>query len=124
MRIFQFLAAACFIVAPAILHAQYTFNKVTLSARISLTTFSASSGNSCWGYVSPSGREYALMGLSNKLAFVEITNPASPVWFASIAHGSSNWADVKVYEDVAYVVTERSESGIQVIDMSNIDGTS
>jgi choice-of-anchor B domain-containing protein len=122
MRIISFLAAGCLLAAPAILHAQYTFNKITLAARISLTTFSSSSGNSCWGYVSPSGREYALMGLSNKVAFVEITDPTNPVWFASINHGSSQWADIKVYQNVAYVVTERSESGIQVIDMSNIDG--
>lgn len=103
--------------------AQFTFSKVRLAEHIDLTTFNANSGNSCWGYVSPSGREYALMGLSNKLAFVEITDPDNPVYFQSIAHGSSTWADVKIYQDVAYLVTERSESGIQVIDMSNIDGT-
>jgi choice-of-anchor B domain-containing protein len=123
MRKFPLIAALCLVAAPAILQAQFTSNKVLLHDRISLTTFSASSGNSCWGYVSPSGREYALMGLSNKIAFVEITDPNNADWFASVAHGSSQWADVKVYQDVAYVVTERSESGIQVIDLSNIDGT-
>lgn len=126
MRIPYFLAAACLLAAPAVLHAQYTFDKVQLLARISLGTsgFNAGSGNDCWGYVSPSGREYAIMGCSNKVAFVEITNPSSPVYFASIPHGSSTWGDITVYQDVAYAVTERAESGIQVIDLSNIDGTS
>ena len=32
-------------------------------------------GNDCWGFVSPSGREYALMGTSSGTAVVEITNP-------------------------------------------------
>src|SRR5688500_4848534 len=121
MRILSFFAAACLLAAPSFLHAQFTSFKVRLADRISLTTFSSNSGNGCWGYVSPSGREYALMGLSNKIAFVEITDPFNADWFASVAHGSSQWADVKVYQDVAYVVTERAESGIQVIDLSNID---
>ncbi|HRI44288.1 MAG TPA: choice-of-anchor B family protein [Fimbriimonadaceae bacterium] len=101
--------------------AQYTSSKVSLYSQINLTTFDASSGNGCWGYVSPSGREYAIMGLSNKAAFVEITNPASPVWVTSVAHSSSQWADIKTYGRYCYVVTEASGSGIQVIDMANID---
>lgn len=100
---------------------QYSSSRVSLYSRISLTTFSASSGNSCWGYVSPSGREYAIMGLNNKAAFVEITNPSSPVWIASVPHSSSQWADIKTYGQFCYVVTEASGSGIQVIDMGDID---
>ena len=36
-------------------------------------------GNDCWDYVSPSGREYALMGLYNEVAVVEVTSPSDPV---------------------------------------------
>lgn len=121
MRKIHLLAAVLLLCAPALLHAQFTFHKVRLASRISLTTFGANRGNGCWGYVSPSGREYALMGLSNKVAFVEITDPNNPVWFDSVGHGSNTWADIKVYQDVAYVVTEGSGSGIQVIDLANID---
>lgn len=99
----------------------FSSDKVALYAHIDLIAFGANSGNDCWGYVSPSGREYALMGVRNKVAFVEITNPATPDWFASIPHSDSLWCDIKVYQDVAYAVTEDSGTGIQVIDMSNID---
>ena len=94
---------------------------VTLYANLTLSSFSANSGNDIWGYVSPSGREYAIVGLNNKAAFVEVTNPASPDYFANVPHTSSTWADIKVYQNVAYVVTEASGTGIQVIDLSNID---
>ncbi|MDQ2986004.1 MAG: choice-of-anchor B family protein [Armatimonadota bacterium] len=120
MRKFLIAAGMVGILAPAAF-AQYTFHKIRLAAQIDLTTFNANSGNSCWGYVSPSGREYALMGLSNKLAAVEITDPNNPVWIDSVSHGSSTWADVKVYQNIAYLVTEREASGIQVIDLSDID---
>jgi choice-of-anchor B domain-containing protein len=101
--------------------AQFPSEKVSLYSQINLGTFGAGSGNDCWGYVSPSGREYALMSVSNKVAFVEITDPVNPDWFASIAHPNSLWGDVKVYLHVAYAVTEQSGTGIQVIDLSNID---
>lgn len=101
--------------------AQFSFSNVTLYKQFTLTQLGASSGNSCWGYVSPSGREYALMGCSNKTAFVEITDPANPVYFTSISHLSGSWSDIKTYGSVAYVGTEESGSGVQVIDLSNID---
>ena len=80
----------------------------------------ASNGNDCWGYTSPSGREYALMGLNNRMSVVEITNPTNPTIIGSISHTGSTWADIKVYEDVAYVCNE-SGGGIDVIDLAQVD---
>lgn len=95
--------------------------KVVLKSHIGLSTFGSGSGNDCWGYVSPSGREYALMGLNNKVAFIEITDPSNPVIIETIPHSSSTWGDIKVYQGFAYAVTETSGTGIQVIDMTDID---
>src|SRR4030067_3335901 len=89
--------------ASALAQAQFPSSNVDLYAQVTLAQFSANSGNDCWGYVSPSGRQYALMGLNNKIAFVEITNPSSPQYFGLVAHTSSTWADVKVYQNFAYV---------------------
>lgn len=94
---------------------------VSLIKQINLSTFGSGSGNDCWGYVSPSGREYALVGLNNKVAVVEITNPASPVIVSTIPHTSSTWGDIKVYGHYAYAVTEASGTGIQVIDLGQVD---
>lgn len=99
----------------------YDSVNVSFLSQIDLTEFSASSGNDIWGYVSPSGREYALVGLSNKLAFVEVTNPQNPVYFAFIPHTSSQWSDIKVYQNHCYSVTEATGTGIQVISLANID---
>ena len=50
---------------------------VELMSWLPLSEFSSNSdnGNDCWGYVSPSGREYALMGTYDGTGVVEITNP-------------------------------------------------
>lgn len=105
----------------AVSQAQFSSSNVTLYKQYTLSQMSASSGNSCWGYVSPSGREYALMGCNNKLFVVEITNPANPSVVGSISHINSTWADIKTYKTACYLGTEASGSGVQVIDLSNID---
>lgn len=94
---------------------------MTLMSWLPLSSFgSHTSGNDCWGYVSPSGREYALMGLSGGTGFVEVTNPGNAQIIATIAGPASTWRDIKVYQHYAYAVSEGG-SGIQVFDLSQID---
>ena len=81
--------------------------------------------NDLWGYVSPSGREYALMGLENGTAFVEVSDPEAPVVVGFVPHVGSCCSDIKVYQQYAYVVNDGNvlagASGLQIIDMTNID---
>ena len=78
------------------------------------------SGNDCWGYVSPSGREYALMGVNSATIFVDVTVPGNATIVETISGPDSLWRDIKTYQNYAYSVSEGG-SGIQVMDMSNID---
>ncbi|MBI5433944.1 MAG: choice-of-anchor B family protein [Planctomycetes bacterium] len=80
----------------------------------------ADNANSCWGYVSPSGREYGIIGLSNGTAFVEITNPGNATVVATITGPTSLWRDVKTYQTYCYAISEGG-GGIQVMDLSQID---
>jgi choice-of-anchor B domain-containing protein len=77
-------------------------------------------GNVVEGYVSASGREYALFGNSNGTHVVEVTHPSDPVIAAFIAGPDSLWRDVRVRGKQAYAVSEGG-SGIQVINLTNID---
>ena len=104
--------------------ASFPSSGILLKSWIPLNNFAGSptSGNDCWGYVSPSGREYAIMGLSNGTAFVEITDPSSPVIAGLITGPNSLWRCMKVYGAYCYAGSEGG-GGVQVIDMTNIDGT-
>lgn len=116
------LLGLCLIASIAsVSNAQYPHDKINLYRHFGLAELEAGGGNSCWGYVSPSGREYAIMGCNNKVAFVEITDPTNCNYFASIPHGAGLWADVKVYKNALYLATETDGVGVQVIDLSNID---
>lgn len=95
---------------------------VTLLSWLPLNNFPGGhgSGNDCWGYVSPSGREYAIIGLERGFGFVEVTDPANPVVITTVTGPTSLWHDVKVLGHYAYGVSEGG-AGIQVMDMSDID---
>ncbi len=102
---------------------QYASMNVTLLSHIPLNNFTGldnSGGNDCWGYVSPAGKEYAIMCLEGGYGFVDITDPVNPVIIETIAGPIGMWHDVKVLGEYAYGVSE-SGSGIQIIDLSMID---
>lgn len=101
-------------------------NGVQLQAWFPFTSISsaATSASDAWGYVSPSGREYAILGMSNGTGFVEITNPAASqlVRFMPRPASASDsmWRNMKTYQHYCYAVSEGG-GGIQIFDLANID---
>ncbi len=95
---------------------------VTLLSHVPIADFGggSSGSNDCWGYVSPSGREYALIGNYNGVGIAEVTNPTAPVVLTEIPHPGSTWSDMKVYDEYAYVVNENG-GGLQILDLRLID---
>ena len=79
-------------------------------------------GSDCWGYVSPSGREYALITMESAFAVVEVSDPFAPDVLYTYQRGNSSslWGDVKVVGDHAYLVGEGGGS-IRTFDLSNVD---
>ncbi len=96
---------------------------VELLSRVPVGDFSSgsSAANDIWGYTSPLGQKYAILGLTDGTGFVRITDPRNPVVVADIADASSTWSDIKVYGEYAYNVNETS-GGMQIIDLTQIDG--
>jgi choice-of-anchor B domain-containing protein len=100
----------------------YPCNNIDLLSVVPLGALGAAgtNANDMWGWAdSETGREFALIGLGNGTAFVEITNPLAPVFVGHLpAHGeSSPWRDIKVYKHHAYIVSEAPGHGMQVFDL-------
>ena len=82
--------------------------------------------NDIWGWThEPSGREFALVGRVDGMSFVEITNPASPVYLGDLpmTEGSTaaTWRDMKVYRDYVYVVADGAGNhGVQIFDLTEL----
>ena len=103
-------------------HVEFPRSGVQLLSWVPLAELApeAISGNDCWGYTSPSGREYAMIGHSHGTTFVDISDPSGPVVIHNQVGEQSLWRDVKVYQEYAYIVSEGG-GGIQVMNLSNID---
>ncbi len=94
-----------------------------LLAHFDLNLLNASSGNDSWGWTDPlDGKEYAIVGLNNGTAFIDISQPTSPVYLGKLpTHTSpSQWRDIKVYNNFALVVSEASGHGMQVFDLTKL----
>ncbi len=102
----------------------YPCDNVGLLSRVNLTDLGGPAGNDIWGYHSPSGREYALMGLTNGVAFVDITDPNNPVVLGNLATHTSNssWRDIREKNGYAYIGADSATGhGIQIFDLSQLD---
>lgn len=82
-------------------------------------------GQTCaniWGYVDSLGNEYALVGASQGLSIVDVTNPATPTQVAQIPGPNNLWKEIKTYRKYAYVVSEGG-NGVQIVNLANLPGT-
>ncbi|MBQ4819824.1 choice-of-anchor B family protein [Aquimarina sp. MMG016] len=105
----------------------YPCNNYDLMSHIPLSTMNAGAGNDSWGWTDPQdGKEYAIIGLNNGTAFIDISDPISPVYLGKLptATGNSDWRDVKVYSNHAFIVSEASGHGMQVFDLTRLRNVS
>jgi len=100
----------------------YARRGMELLSHLFVSQFPGPSGaaNDVWGYVSPRGREYAIIGLDATTGFVDVTDPFNPVIVADIQDVGSFWSDMKVYPEHAYNVNEDG-GGMQIFDLRKID---
>ncbi len=103
----------------------YPCSNVDLMAFLPLAQIGGGSGNDIWGWTdSLTGKEYAIMGLSNGTAFVDISDPVNPVYLGHLPRhtgvGTSSWRDIKTYNDHAFIGSEALNSGTQVVDLTDL----
>ncbi|MEH6594007.1 MAG: choice-of-anchor B family protein [Colwellia polaris] len=76
-------------------------NNIDLLAHMPLSEFSSrpNSANDIWGHVDlNTGDEYALIGLRNGIAVINVTTPENPKEVGTISGLNSTWRDIKVYQ--------------------------
>ncbi len=102
----------------------YSCAGIDLRQRVALATMQGTAGNDIWGWVDPdTGNEYALMGMTNGTAFVDVSDPENPVYLGILPTQTVNspWRDIKVYADYAYIVADNAnDHGMQVFDLTRL----
>jgi choice-of-anchor B domain-containing protein len=79
--------------------------------------------NDIWGWTDPlTGREYALVGRTTGTSFLDLSDPAAPVYLGNLPTHSkpSTWRGIKVYANHAFVISEAAGHGLQVFDLTQL----
>ncbi len=102
---------------------------LSLRKRVPNDEMGGGDGNDIWGWVDAmTGNEYAIMGLTNGTAFVDVTDPDNPVFIGHLATNTTEtgWRDMKVYMDHVYIVADFLPNepdrahGMQVFDLTRL----
>ncbi|HPF25945.1 MAG TPA: choice-of-anchor B family protein [Steroidobacteraceae bacterium] len=109
---------------------------VDFLAQVTLAEFSSrpTSGSNVWGFVDRNdNREYAVMGHRNGTTVFDVTTPAAPREVGTIDGVASLWREVKIlqlqdaatgrFKAYAYVSTEGTDGGLQVLDLTDLPNT-
>jgi len=103
----------------------YPCQNVDLLSFMPLAQIGSGNGNDSWGWTDPlTGEEYAIMGRTTGTAFVNISDPLNPLYVGNLPthSGNSLWRDIKVYNNHAFIVSEASNHGMQVFDLTQLRG--
>lgn len=104
----------------------YECQGIDLMSTVSLQQLDAAAANDCWGWTDTlTGKEYAIIGLDNGTAFIDITIPNQPVIIGKLPTQTydSVWRDIKVFGNHAYIVSEADNHGMQVFDLTHLRDT-
>ncbi|MFC7445900.1 MULTISPECIES: choice-of-anchor B family protein [Mesoflavibacter] len=106
---------------------QYPCNGIDLMSVIDILTLSgsnAANGSDIWGWTDHiSNKEYAIVGLTNSTAFVDISDANNPIFLGRLNTNTnaSNWRDIKVYNNYAFIVADNAgPHGMQVFDLTRL----
>lgn len=115
-------AFVALLVSASTLLAQYDSDGVRLGTNFLLSQLpgAPSSGSGTNGYVSASGREYAIFGQSNGTTVIEVTDPFNARIVDFVQGRNSLWHEQTVMGDYAYLGTEAG-GGMQIVDLRNVD---
>ncbi len=105
----------------------FACDNVDLQAFLSIQTLGGTPAervSDIWGWTDPqTGREYALLGRTGALVFVDITDAAAPRIMGEMPANPSGARDIKVYRDHVFMTGDGAgEHGLMVFDLARLRG--
>jgi len=109
--------------------AGFECSNVDIESFLSLDDLGAPRGsmvNDIWGWTDgETDKEYAIVGRNNGTSFVDVTNPAAPIYLGDLpmtpGSRAAAWRDMKVYQDHVYIVADGAgQHGMQVFDLARL----
>jgi choice-of-anchor B domain-containing protein len=108
---------------------EFTCGEVDLLSFMPISAIGGGRGvalNDVWGWTDPqTGKEWAIVGRVDGTSFIDVSNPARPVFVGDLPmHAgarANTWRDIKVYKDHAFIVADGAGAhGVQVFDLTRL----
>jgi len=103
------------------LKVNYTYSQLQNQNMTLLKNLNQHSGatlySAIWGYAAPDGKEYAILGCGTGTAFIEVTDTANIREVDFLTGVNSAWREMKTYSHYAYIVSEGTNSKLQIVDL-------
>ena len=108
---------------------RFSCDNVDLLAFLPLSAIGGGRGsmtNDVWGWTDPeSGNDYALVGLNDQTAFLDVSDAQNPVYVGSLpktaSAPSASWRDIKIDENYAYIVADSAPThGVQIFNLERL----
>lgn len=95
-----------------------------LISQVPLSVMNSVKANDSWGWTDPlDGKEYAIICLNEATAFIDISDPLNPLYLGQLPGNSPDhmtWRDAKTYNNYVFIVSEDSNHGMQVFDLTRL----
>ena len=77
-----------------------------------------------WGWVDPATKkEYAVLGGTGGVQFLDVTKPGAPVYLGRIPlKAPLVWQEIEILNDHAYIVCDLDPCGLQIFDLKRLTG--
>jgi choice-of-anchor B domain-containing protein len=105
----------------------YPCDGIDMASHLSLEELGLSFANDIWGWTDPeTRRDYALIGGIEGTVIVDVTRPTEPdiigILPSHSLEGNQFWRDIKVFANHMFVVSEHTDHGLQVFDLTQVRG--
>ena len=107
------------IISFLILYSSYSYSQLANQNTYLLKNIDVAgrSYSALWGYTAPDGREYAILGYNRGTSFIDITDSANIREVDTLTGLTSSWREMKTYSHYAYIVSEATNSKLQIVDL-------
>jgi len=104
---------------------EYDCNNIDLLAFTPIASLGSTyDASDSWGWTDPvTNDEIAIIGMMDGTAFVQVTVPTNPIVLGFLPQTGSNnviWADIKVYNNHAYIIRESNDHGLQIYNLEHL----
>ena len=104
---------------------QYPCKGIDLLAHLPASEMGGGGVSDVWGWVDPESKhEYAILGTSGGVNFVDVTNPTKPIYLGQLAGKppAGLWQEIEILNDHAYIVCDLTPCGLQIFNLLHLSG--